>query len=317
MAPCRLLALALALAPVALATGPARDVVSLVQKHVYRPAPLSLEVGDKIEVGIQRGEKAGTWVPGTVTAKGYAGYYDVNVHFGPLALDIKSVGSDVLRRTEKPADWERDVTFYKDSPKLAEQVLRDLEIDGERRMRQRLLAKGLNATEVQAKMAVLKSSKKHQQEQQMRKVGCPAGYKAIDGDAKGGDQFSRGTERQDTIELCAEDCNFRKECKSFEWSPTTRICNLNKVPEPQKFPHFYDYMFCHRVTKAELDEEKRAKKEAIDAATRRPTEPPMEEAFVAAPATTPEPEVEEGNDEGLPKHLVAQLSEVPVGSSGM
>jgi len=73
---------------------------------------------------------------------------------------------------------------------------------------------------------------------------CPAGYHFADGDVPGWDQFGREMDnKRDTLKLCAADCNDRANCLSFEWSPTSKQCNLNQVLHPS-LSRFEDFIFC-------------------------------------------------------------------------
>mmetsp|Transcript_92763 Transcript_92763/g.262344 ORF Transcript_92763/g.262344 Transcript_92763/m.262344 type:complete len:370 (-) Transcript_92763:86-1195(-) len=82
------------------------------------------------------------------------------------------------------------------------------------------------------------------------RAGCPAGYAAAAGDVAGWDQFGREMSNlQDSISLCADDCNSRADCRSFEWSPRTKICSLNRGSSPD-LPSFEDYTLCVRTSEA-------------------------------------------------------------------
>jgi len=73
---------------------------------------------------------------------------------------------------------------------------------------------------------------------------CPAGYAFDDGNAPGNDQFGRDAfNLKATIQQCADDCDHQEECLSFEWSATSKTCNLNKVADPTS-ARIKDFVFC-------------------------------------------------------------------------
>ena len=78
----------------------------------------------------------------------------------------------------------------------------------------------------------------------MQLTGCPDGYTYHAGDAGGWGTLSdgRGTIIKDTA-TCAEQCDGAPACCSFEYSPTSKICNLNVECTPSKGV-FEDYVFC-------------------------------------------------------------------------
>eukprot|EP00413_Alexandrium_margalefii_P033184 CAMPEP_0204571476 /NCGR_PEP_ID=MMETSP0661-20131031/38912_1 /ASSEMBLY_ACC=CAM_ASM_000606 /TAXON_ID=109239 /ORGANISM="Alexandrium margalefi, Strain AMGDE01CS-322" /LENGTH=264 /DNA_ID=CAMNT_0051579737 /DNA_START=40 /DNA_END=834 /DNA_ORIENTATION=+ len=260
MAPRSLWLWAQALVPVACAAvRPASDAVALLQKAVSPArAPteaLDLEEGDKAEIVLERGAKAGTWAPCTVLKNRSSAFYDVRVALGPndrYETHLQAVGSPHLRRTEDPHQWEADIKYYQREPQEAKQVIRQLEKDAANRVRTAMYLNGANKSDVQAKMAEAFRRETTRKEQAMRVNGCPAGYQVVDGDARGGDHFGRNsTNRQDTLDLCAAECNEHPDCHSFEWSIGSNQCNLNKVSEPDRFPHFADYLFCKRSPMAQ------------------------------------------------------------------
>jgi len=66
-----------------------------------------------------------------------------------------------------------------------------------------------------------------------RTEACPMGYLFAPGDVPGGDFFGRGFDNvMDSISSCAADCNGRDLCLSFEYSPTSKNCYLNKEGKP-------------------------------------------------------------------------------------
>lgn len=69
---------------------------------------------------------------------------------------------------------------------------------------------------------------------ELRRVeACPLGYSAAAGDVPGGDFFGRSFDHKaDTIDNCAVDCSGRAACLSFEYSPTSKHCYLNKASVP-------------------------------------------------------------------------------------
>jgi len=78
-------------------------------------------------------------------------------------------------------------------------------------------------------------------------TACPSGFKEVAGDIGGWDQYGREMSNlKDTALLCGEDCTGRSDCLSFEWSPRTKVCSLNKAAEPT-MGHFEDYTFCQRL----------------------------------------------------------------------
>jgi len=78
--------------------------------------------------------------------------------------------------------------------------------------------------------------------------GCPAGWVFIPGDIPGGDQFNQRNNHKDSIDLCAAECSKRKLCASLEWSPSKKMCNLNKDPVAKAVgTKFKDFILCQRA----------------------------------------------------------------------
>ena len=46
------------------------------------------------------------------------------------------------------------------------------------------------------------------------------------------------------VDECAGKCNYNIECLSFEFSPSKKMCNLNKEAEPNWAFGFEDYLLC-------------------------------------------------------------------------
>lgn len=222
------------------------EFLGVQQKH-FRA--LSLQHGDKVAVRIERGSKSGTWVPGYVAKNHSGGYYSVRVAIGPKdRYETETFVGGTLLRKANQAVFKTESDYYIANPAAAREVVGELERDHDRRLRLHLHASGLSVRDVRERMAARESSKKQRMERAMWEKGCPPGYQAVDGDARGGDHFGRGmTNKQDTLELCAEECSGKNECLSFEWSPTRKTCNLNKVSVPERHPHFMDFIFCQRA----------------------------------------------------------------------
>jgi len=79
-----------------------------------------------------------------------------------------------------------------------------------------------------------------------RTEACPEGYVFVPGDVPGGDFFGRGFIHEiDSITSCSVDCDSKEACLSFEYSPTSRNCYLNKVAQPTAAT-IGDTVFCQR-----------------------------------------------------------------------
>ena len=74
---------------------------------------------------------------------------------------------------------------------------------------------------------------------------CPKGYILMEGDVSGwGNVANEPSVADQDLGSCATLCNARPdECCSFEWSPSSRICNLNEECAPTGYK-FKDYRFC-------------------------------------------------------------------------
>uniref|UniRef100_A0A7S1QH44 Apple domain-containing protein n=1 Tax=Alexandrium catenella TaxID=2925 RepID=A0A7S1QH44_ALECA len=211
---------------------------------------LKLEAGSRVEIKIENGKMAGKWVPASVDRERSPGFYDVRVELGPSNCYfsiIPGLRSQFLRRPTDSAKYEKELRFYSEAQTEAKQAVDGLEFDAQKRVRERLLAKGMSKQAVKAKMEEMEKS---MQRKKAAHASCPPGYAAAVGDVRGGNQFSHNAtelNKQDAIALCAEDCSKRDACKSFEWSPGSKVCNLNRVPEPDRAAPFLDYIFCKRA----------------------------------------------------------------------
>ena len=74
--------------------------------------------------------------------------------------------------------------------------------------------------------------------------GCPHGFTISRGDVPGWGSISGEHQDKNTTE-CKEMCNNTPGCCSFEWSPTSRLCNLNKECLPAS-SQYRDYLFCQK-----------------------------------------------------------------------
>jgi len=78
---------------------------------------------------------------------------------------------------------------------------------------------------------------------------CPDGYKGHDGDVPGGDQFGGGyTQKATSAATCAELCNARAQCGSFEYAPSTKFCFLNRQTVPTVAGAPAGWEFCSKLT---------------------------------------------------------------------
>uniref|UniRef100_A0A7S1QHF5 Apple domain-containing protein n=1 Tax=Alexandrium catenella TaxID=2925 RepID=A0A7S1QHF5_ALECA len=264
------LALVLAVAQVAFVPGEALDQAFMLQQTAqmcsrFLEAPaaaleaalrpesqsaLKLEVGSRVEIMIENGRMAGKWVPASIDRERSPGFYDVRVEIGPSSCYLSvlpGLRSQLLRRPASSAGYDKVLRFYSESQVEAKQAVDGLEFDAQKRVRERLLAKGMSKQAVKAKMEEMEKS---MQRKKAAHASCPPGYAAAVGDVRGGNQFSHNAtelNKQDAIALCAEDCSKRDACKSFEWSPGSKVCNLNRVPEPDRAAPFLDYIFCKRA----------------------------------------------------------------------
>lgn len=253
MVSCSWLLLALSAAHVCLAVWPVGDTISLLQ-HMSKPAS-SMQIfnaTDKVEIPVTKLKETHVrWVPATIVKQRFQGFYDVSVQLGPegrYKTEIQGMPADLPRRPPKATSWAAGRDYYASNPKDAKEVIQTLELESQKKLVASLYAKGLSQKQVQDKMASITKAKKAKEERLAREKGCPAGYQAVDGDGKGADQFGRNfTNIQDTIEMCKEDCEKRNGCLSFEWSPGTAVCNLNKASEPFHRPHFMDFIYCQRL----------------------------------------------------------------------
>eukprot|EP00418_Pyrodinium_bahamense_P046639 CAMPEP_0179200768 /NCGR_PEP_ID=MMETSP0796-20121207/99918_1 /TAXON_ID=73915 /ORGANISM="Pyrodinium bahamense, Strain pbaha01" /LENGTH=793 /DNA_ID=CAMNT_0020905325 /DNA_START=81 /DNA_END=2463 /DNA_ORIENTATION=+ len=81
---------------------------------------------------------------------------------------------------------------------------------------------------------------------------CPEGYHPVDGDIPGWDQFGHRRKNY-TMDRCAQECDAQVGCMSFEWSATTKVCNLNKGAYPT-IERNDDYVFCQSKKAQEAGE---------------------------------------------------------------
>ena len=72
---------------------------------------------------------------------------------------------------------------------------------------------------------------------------CPRGYTLKEGDIPGWGQLGSNPTIESTILGCSNRCNDESSCCSFEYSPTTKKCNLNRECQPT-VSVYQDYAFC-------------------------------------------------------------------------
>jgi hypothetical protein len=72
---------------------------------------------------------------------------------------------------------------------------------------------------------------------------CPQGYLSREGDVPGYGTEIKGKQNTDVVTDCSSKCDIDPNCCSFEWSPTTKLCNLNRTCEPTQ-AKYKDYYFC-------------------------------------------------------------------------
>ena len=68
------------------------------------------------------------------------------------------------------------------------------------------------------------------------------GYKLVPGDTPGWGLQIKG-KIQTTAKGCAKQCSASKHCCSYEYSPTEKLCNLNKDCKPTA-KKYNDFDFC-------------------------------------------------------------------------
>ena len=73
-------------------------------------------------------------------------------------------------------------------------------------------------------------------------ASCPKGYILKPGDVPGWGTIS-GRHSTATVEDCTALCDQNDRCCSIEWSPTEKLCNLNKECGPSQ-GLFKDYLLC-------------------------------------------------------------------------
>jgi len=85
-------------------------------------------------------------------------------------------------------------------------------------------------------------------------ITCSTGYVAASGDVPGmGNIGANSTNNILTSDACGQLCDQTRLrlCCSYEWSPTSKICNLNQQCEPSA-PKYQDYTFCKIDTSASI-----------------------------------------------------------------
>lgn len=94
---------------------------------------------------------------------------------------------------------------------------------------------------------------------------CPKGYTLKPGDVPGWGSVSNNPKSStSTVSDCSALCDLDASCFSFEYSVTTRICNLNKEKEPTS-GRFEDYSFCSK-DKREIYETREGENSKIECA---------------------------------------------------
>jgi len=81
---------------------------------------------------------------------------------------------------------------------------------------------------------------------------CPAGFRQMVGDVAGSGSSTFGTEASEvfiaTAQACGARCLALENCRSFEWSPTEKRCNLNTAATPDLgSANYLDYVFCSKI----------------------------------------------------------------------
>ena len=71
---------------------------------------------------------------------------------------------------------------------------------------------------------------------------CPSGYVFQYGDSAG-QEYQIESKIAKDIEDCGDRCNNNEKCRSLEWSPSAKVCNLI-TKEITNNAVFKDYMFC-------------------------------------------------------------------------
>lgn len=206
----------------------------------------------RVMIQLESGKYEGTWVPAWVHEMTYPGFYDVDVELGPVDryfTIIRGVRSSLLRRPESKIRHNQDIQFYVSREAQAKQVVDDLEKDAHKRAVSSLLAQGLSKMQVAAKLDTLETMALQKKVQAIRAKGCPRGYKAAVGDVKGVNRYTSNgmVNKQDGIDQCAKECELRVGCQSFQWSPGSKVCKVNKIAQPEIPAQLKDYMFCTRV----------------------------------------------------------------------
>jgi len=83
---------------------------------------------------------------------------------------------------------------------------------------------------------------------QCQAITCSTGYVAASGDVPGwGNIGANSTNNILTSDACGELCDQTYGCCSYEWSPTSKICNLNVECYPSA-PKYQDFGFCMKDT---------------------------------------------------------------------
>jgi hypothetical protein len=75
---------------------------------------------------------------------------------------------------------------------------------------------------------------------------CPQGYLSREGDVPGYGTEIKGKQNANVVTDCSSKCDIDPNCCSFEWSPTEKLCNLNRTCEPTE-AKYKDYYFCTKA----------------------------------------------------------------------
>merc|ERR1719244_1696468 len=78
---------------------------------------------------------------------------------------------------------------------------------------------------------------------------CFDGFHLMSGDIPGMGQIDRYKNGQTDNVGCGRLCESNEECCSYEFSPTDKLCNLNKDCKPNAEKH-KDYIFCSKNDEA-------------------------------------------------------------------
>jgi len=154
--------------------------------------------------------------------------------------ELKQKIDVLLQRTTQ------DVTLKSGS---SEQHKKDKEAEARRKARERKKQAEEQQAAIDAekkRKAEADANEKEAARLEMERKACPEGYRFVNGDVPGFDQFGHEDRlRKPKLELCARECSKMVDCRSFEWSPSKLQCNMNKVAEP-KAAKYLDFTFCKR-----------------------------------------------------------------------